>query len=438
MENETNYILSAGDMLSCQKYQIPDYQRPYVWSEDLALGLFSSIKRSFENGISDEILLGHIILHVEADAINIVDGQQRITTLALILKALGDNDVLFLNNKLNILSHKALKRNFELLKLEWADTKDKERLVKYIKEKVKFTFVKTEDLDEAFLYFDTHNTSGRALSETDLLKNHHLMFMDETKSKQLMLHYTKKWNEYSLCGVNTSWFLRENLIFRTLRTALTIRSIKTNAYYPHIAFGYYGADEEWYRINYSIFQEFKNHFDEKIKIYKSNISIVDDVLGGANFFEYVFKYCDILKYIESSFIFFNGDFTGCSYLNHACHVVLLCVADKFGIEALDEISDLVLFNVLIVVCKHDRIDPNNYMLSNLTNRLLQLIDTSSVLETLKIKIEKELKSNVDTVYISPEKLKKLKNKDKYTENYIKSCSFGIIKLKGKEDGSNKK
>ncbi|WP_149703499.1 DUF262 domain-containing protein [Campylobacter concisus] len=438
MKNETNYILSAGDILSCQKYKIPDYQRPYVWSEDLALGLFSSIKRSFENGISDEILLGHIILHVEADAINIVDGQQRITTLALILKALGDNNVPFLDNKLNILSHKALKRNFELLKLELADTKDKERLVKYIKEKVKFTFVKTEDLDEAFLYFDTHNTSGRALSETDLLKNHHLMFMDETKSKQLMLHYTKKWNEYSLCGVNTSWFLRENLIFRTLRTALTIRNIKTNAYYPHIVFGYYGADEEWYRINYSIFQEFKNHFDEKIKIYKSNISIVDDVLGGANFFEYVFKYCDILKYIESSFIFFNGDFTGCSYLNHACHVVLLCVADKFGIEALDEISDLVLFNVLIVVCKHDRIDPNNYMLSNLTNRLLQLIDTSSVLETLKIKIEKELKSNVDTVYISPEKLKKLKNKDKYTENYIKSCSFGIIKLKGKEDGSNKK
>ena len=438
MENETNYILSAGDILSCQKYKIPDYQRPYVWSEDLALGLFSSIKRSFKNGISDEILLGHIILHVEADAINIVDGQQRITTLALILKALGDNDVLFLNNKLNILSYKALKRNFELLKLEYANTKDKERLVKYIKEKVKFTFVKTEDLDEAFLYFDTHNTSGRPLSETDLLKNHHLMFMDETKSKQLMLHYTKKWNEYSLYGVNTSWFLRENLIFRTLRTALTIRNIKTNAYYPHIIFGYYGADDEWYRINYSIFQEFKNHFNEKIKIYKSNISITDDVLGGANFFEYVFKYCDILKYIESSFIFFNGYFTGCSYLNHACHVVLLCVADKFGIEALDEISDLVLFNVLIVVCKHDRIDPNNYMLSNLTNRLLQLIDTSSVLETLKIKIEKELKSNVDTVYISPEKLKKLKNKDKYTENYIKSCSFGIIKLKGKEDGSNKK
>ena len=438
MENETNYILSAGDMLSCQKYQIPDYQRPYVWSEDLALGLFSSIKRSFENGVSNEILLGHIILHVEADTINIVDGQQRITTLALILKALGDNNVPFLDNKLNILSLKALKRNFELLKLEYANTKDKERLVEYIKEKVKFTFVKTEDLDEAFLYFDTHNTSGRPLSETDLLKNHHLMFMDETKSKQLMLHYTKKWNEYSLYGVNTSWFLRENLIFRTLRTALTIRNIKTNAYYPHIVFGYYGADEEWYRINYSIFQEFKNHFDEKIKIYKSNISIVDDVLGGANFFEYVFKYCDILKYIESNFIFFNGDFTGCSYLNHAFHVVLLCVADKFGIEALDEISDLVLFNVLIVVCKHDRIDPNNYMLSNLTNRLLQLIETSSVLETLKIKIEKELKSNVDTVYISPEKLKKLKNKDKYTENYIKSCSFGIIKLKGKEDGSNKK
>ena len=438
MENETNYILSAGDILSCQKYKIPEYQRPYVWSEDLALGLFSSIKRSFENGVSNEILLGHIILHVDADAINIVDGQQRITTLALILKALGDSDVLFLNNKLNILSHKALKRNFELLKLECADIKDREYLVEHIKEKVKFTFVETEDLDEAFLYFDTHNTSGRALSETDLLKNHHLMFMDETKSKQLMLHYAKKWNEYSLYGVNTSWFLRENLIFRTLRTALTIRNIKTNAYYPHIVFGYYGADDEWYRINYSIFQEFKNRFDEKIKIYKNSISITDDILGGVSFFEYVFKYCDILKYIESNFIYFNENLKGCSYLNHACHVVLLYIADKFGIEALDEISDLVLFNVLIVVCKHDRIDPNNYMLSNLTKRLVQLIETSSVLETLKIKIEKELKSNVDTIYISPEKLKKLKNTDKYTENYIKSRSFGIINFEGKEDGSEQK
>jgi hypothetical protein len=404
--------LSAGDILSCKSYKIPDYQRPYVWSEDLALGLLSSIKKSFKNGSSYEILLGHIILHVDAGAINIVDGQQRITTLVLILKALGDNDAPFLDNKLNILSHKALKRNFELLKVECANIKDKEGLVEHIKEKVKFTFVKTEDLDEAFLYFDTHNTSGRALSETDLLKNHHLMFMDETKTKQLMLYYAKKWNEYSLCDVNTSWFLRENLIFRALRSALYVRRAKTNAFNPYRTFGYYSADEEWYRLNYSIFHEFKNRFDEKIKIYKNNISLTDDILGGACFFEYVFKYCDILKYIESNFIYFNEHLTGCSYLNHACHVVLLCVADKFGIEALDEISDLVFFNVLIVVCKHDRINGDNSLLSNLTNRLLQLVDTSGTLETLKIKTIKWLKANTDLKCLSLEKLDTLREYEK--------------------------
>lgn len=103
---QNNYILSADDILSSANYQIPYYQRPYVWSEDLALGLLSSIKRSFKNGSSNEILLGHIILHKEAHENkelinNIVDGQQRITTLALILKALGDNDVPFLDNKIN-------------------------------------------------------------------------------------------------------------------------------------------------------------------------------------------------------------------------------------------------------------------------------------------------------------------------------------------------
>ncbi|WP_297960529.1 DUF262 domain-containing protein [uncultured Campylobacter sp.] len=66
--------------LSSANYQIPYYQRPYVWSEDLALGLLSSIKRSFKNGSSNEILLGHIILHKEVhenkESINnIVDGQ---------------------------------------------------------------------------------------------------------------------------------------------------------------------------------------------------------------------------------------------------------------------------------------------------------------------------------------------------------------------------
>lgn len=433
MENKISGVLSAGDILSCKSYKIPDYQRPYVWSEDLALGLLSSIKRSFGNENS-EILLGHIILHEskakDGSAIDIVDGQQRITTLALILKALGDNDVPFLDNKLNILSHKALKRNFELLKIEFADIKDKEGLVEHIKEKVKFTFVKTEDLDEAFLYFDTHNTTGIALSDTDLLKNHHLMFMDETKSKQLMLHYAKKWNEYSLYDINTSWFLRENLIFRALRSALYIRRAKTNAFNPYRVLGYYGAEDESLRINFSIFEEFKNRFGEKIKIYKNDISIIDDILGGASFFEYVFKYCDILKYIESNFIYFREDATGCSYINHACHVVLLYVADKFGIEALDEIAYLVFFIIFGISCGQSRIFSDSSDIGRGVTRLLQLVDTSSALETLKLKVLKELKNN-NSIKREIEKshLNKIKDRAKYDEDFITEKSLNIIKFK---------
>ena len=40
---QNNYILSADDILSSVNYQIPYYQRPYVWSEDLALG-FQALK----------------------------------------------------------------------------------------------------------------------------------------------------------------------------------------------------------------------------------------------------------------------------------------------------------------------------------------------------------------------------------------------------------
>ena len=74
----------------------------------------------------------------------------------------------------------------------------------------------------------------------------------------------------------------------------------------------------------------------------------------------------------------------------------------------------------------------------MTKRLLQLIDTSSILETLKIKIEKELKANVNKISVSSKKKNKIKDTDKYTDNYIKSRSFGIINFEGKEDGSKQK
>lgn len=64
---------------------LPSYQRPYSWSVKSTNTLFIDTYEAFKNGIN-EYRLGSIILHKEnPKKYNIVDGQQRLTTLSILL-----------------------------------------------------------------------------------------------------------------------------------------------------------------------------------------------------------------------------------------------------------------------------------------------------------------------------------------------------------------
>ncbi|HEB7542398.1 TPA: DUF262 domain-containing protein, partial [Campylobacter coli] len=71
---------------------IPDYQRPYTWGIEQVKILLKDISEQV-NKNDQKYLLGSLILHKNNEnKFNIVDGQQRLTTLALILKVLcGSN-----------------------------------------------------------------------------------------------------------------------------------------------------------------------------------------------------------------------------------------------------------------------------------------------------------------------------------------------------------
>ena len=81
-------------------------------------------------------------------------------------------------------------------------------------------------------------------------------------------------------------------------------------------------------------------------------------------------------------------------------------------------------------------------MANIVERLVQLIDTSSAIETLKTKIEKELKTNINITSVSSKNREKhynrIKDKAKYTKEYITKSSFNVINFEGKEDGSEQK
>ena len=65
---------------------IPSYQRPYEWDKSNVYILLDDIYSSYKK--NDEINLGAIILNKNNNDFEIVDGQQRLITLSLLLKAL--------------------------------------------------------------------------------------------------------------------------------------------------------------------------------------------------------------------------------------------------------------------------------------------------------------------------------------------------------------
>lgn len=81
-------LLTSGQELP---FVIPEYQRPYSWSEDEISTLFDdlwsfSIERTQPNG-AKSYFLGCVVSYTENEERLIIDGQQRLTSLFLLLRA---------------------------------------------------------------------------------------------------------------------------------------------------------------------------------------------------------------------------------------------------------------------------------------------------------------------------------------------------------------
>lgn len=72
-----------------QKFIIPEYQRPYRWTKDECETLWDDILGIFGNGENiEEYFLGSIVTYRnDNEELEIIDGQQRITTLTLLFRA---------------------------------------------------------------------------------------------------------------------------------------------------------------------------------------------------------------------------------------------------------------------------------------------------------------------------------------------------------------
>jgi len=170
--------------LSKVKLTIPVYQRPYKWREKNVIQLLGDI---FEYVIikNKNYRIGNIILHSENSTNNVVDGQQRLTTISVLLKILDETyDGLLLNEKFkHNISKDNIVYNYRIID-NWIKTKfenNEEKKADFknkILNKCEFVLFTVFRQDEAFQLFDSQNARGKALEPYDLLKAFHLREMD--------------------------------------------------------------------------------------------------------------------------------------------------------------------------------------------------------------------------------------------------------------------
>lgn len=148
---------------------VPEYQRPYVWKEKNIKALLKqiAIHNEAEQAFKPMFYLGSIVLHKDQDDnLNIIDGQQRITTLAILASILNKKE--YAIKYASLVSQQNIYANYSMLQ------KQKEDLKPLNFEEINVTVIITESQDDAYNFFETLNTGGKRLTGIDILKAHHL------------------------------------------------------------------------------------------------------------------------------------------------------------------------------------------------------------------------------------------------------------------------
>jgi uncharacterized protein with ParB-like and HNH nuclease domain len=181
---------------------IPEYQRPYRWSEVQIKKLLSDYQL-YLNDIAESdgqygYYLGSVILHQSAEngCLNIIDGQQRLTTLALIafVQSLA-NTVGGLNSEEHSpfelqLSYDSPESQQQIMKnLAWLQSKATNQIAAFDASKINLTLVVTLSEDDAYRFFETQNTGGVRLGGPDIIKAHHLRAIDRNSQNA----FASKW-----------------------------------------------------------------------------------------------------------------------------------------------------------------------------------------------------------------------------------------------------
>lgn len=197
-------------------YCIPEYQRPYSWEKEQCEKLWEDLRDFADSspGKQDQYFLGNIVLYEEDGQYCVVDGQQRLISLTLLMRAIFDkvqtynslerclyifDDESGKNTSAIKIQSKVMSEEKEQLKKILVDRKDDDSLytknysyfkdvldswvtsmgadntplknfIRVLLKNVVLLPIKCGALDDALTIFETINNRGLSLSDADIFK----------------------------------------------------------------------------------------------------------------------------------------------------------------------------------------------------------------------------------------------------------------------------
>ena len=352
-------LLTVREIFQKENLAIPYYQRPYLWNKKNVSQLIADLFLFMELG-KKEYRLGNLILHNDKSKLDIVDGQQRITTLTIILYLLEFEieKLSFLKSSFdsNLSVNKILENKTIIeTKLKDYDKTKKEKLKSFILDNCQFVYIELNDLSEAFQLFDSQNARGKALEAYDLLKAFHLREMGSDTEAQ-KLECVKKWERYvdnkkigailgnnlfkirKWCRKDTAYYLDKDSIDEF--KGISIDEIKK---YPYLK----GA-----LFNIQLVEDLSKNSILNSLDYKINFpfQINQTIVNGKYFFKYVDHYAELFDKLfydkNATFYRFYQEHTsyygswrqGDVYVKEMFQAAIITYYDKFGEVEFDEKS----------------------------------------------------------------------------------------------------
>ncbi|GAA7591721.1 hypothetical protein JP0030_14480 [Helicobacter pylori] len=239
---------------------IPIYQRVYSWEKEQCKQLWDDIIKIGGNDKMDGHFIGSILYVLDGithsdNALLIIDGQQRLTTITLLLTALrdhwsdkrkeiedhylinsdkdgdkkfrlilsdSDKDTLFSlidkNRREPSKPSSKIVENFKLFE-EWVSNTNKLETIFKGLEKLMIVYIALEkEKDDPQLIFESMNSKGMELTQTDLIRNYIIM---ETEVEKQEGFYNKYWRAME---DELKQSKREDLFNKFVRHYLTIKT----------------------------------------------------------------------------------------------------------------------------------------------------------------------------------------------------------------------